>query len=101
MRSPINRIVSDLTAALNRMRETVDESAREARGQAASTIIESIQGNLPEADVLTSNIGSSTVIDVRDQNLLARELGSFDRPADQPVLRALEIARERFADRNT
>lgn len=95
MRSPINRTSEDLTRALNTIARLARSRTREAQTQASETIAQSIQNILPEADISLSQSTQNKTIEVTDDNLLSRELGSLSQEADRPIARALEDAATR------
>ena len=90
MRPPIQRIAQDLTNALNNISRLADNRTREAKVDMSETIAESVREVLPKADVIISQNSQNHFIDVTDDNLQAREFGSFSQEADRPIARALE-----------
>lgn len=90
MRQPIQRIAQDLSSALNNIARLANTRTREAQIQTSEAIAESVQEIVPEADVSISQSSQSSIIDISDENILARELGSLSQEADRPIARALE-----------
>ncbi|MEP2943585.1 MAG: hypothetical protein ABJL18_00275 [Hyphomicrobiales bacterium] len=99
MRQPIQRIAQDLSSALNNISRLANKRTREAQDTMSDAIADSIQEVLPEADISISQSSQTSIIDVSDENILARELGSLSREADQPIARALEDTFENVTTR--
>lgn len=95
MRQPIQRTAQDLTNALNNITCFAKTRTREAQAKMSVAIAESIQEILPEADVSIAQNSQNSILDISDNNLLAREMGSPSQAADMPITRALDTITNR------
>lgn len=95
MRQPIQRTAQDLANALNNITRFTKIRTRKAQAQMSVAIAESIQEILPEADVSISQNSQNSLLDISDNNLLAREMGSPSQAADMPITRALDTITNR------
>lgn len=91
---PFNRqarqqTANDLASVLGRLPRLIETRATAARQSLAEELSSAVSKALPAADTRINRVGNRVMLEVSDENLAARELGSVDEAPDQPITRVI------------